>query len=111
MKKNVGEEPSIQEQLDALDRRWNELVYGPLPPPKPVVPDVLLVPVSPWFAAMVKARPQTVKVRLAAEDDDGVTRIEWPTGPVTLDRGEAKPDFATSLTKAIQRRGDGNDRK
>jgi hypothetical protein len=84
-----GGEPSIQEQIAALDRRWNELVYGPSPPlrPRPAVQDVLMVPVSPLFAAMAKTRPATVKVRLAAQDDDGVTRMEWPTGPVTL--GEA----------------------
>jgi hypothetical protein len=95
-----GREPSIQEQLDALDRRWNELVYGPYPPPraKPAAPEVLMVPVSQAFASMVRARPETLRLVV---DGGGNTRVmERPTGPVKLDQGE---DFAKSLANAIQR--------
>jgi hypothetical protein len=99
-KAGTGGEPSYQEQMAELDRRWNELVYGPGPPPPKPTPEMfLVVPVSGPFVELAKARPQTLKARLTVEDGAGVTRVEWLSG-VTIEWQE--PDFAKSLTRAIQ---------
>jgi hypothetical protein len=65
-----------EEKMAELDRRWNELAYGPLPPPRPKPVNVVVVPLRAEDAAVAKANPESVRV--SARREDGATQMMKP---------------------------------
>jgi hypothetical protein len=61
----------------------------------------LVVPVSARFAAMVQARPKTL--RLIVDGEGNISGMERPNGDVVIE--QRRPDFARSLTRAIADKG------
>lgn len=62
-----------EEKMAELDRRWDELVRKPLPPPLPKAgPVEVVASVSPKMAEAIKANPESLRLHAKAEDETTV---------------------------------------